>query len=144
LGEPHKQIYYNLKDQRFLGEDGFVEEVRKAVHEDFPSVYTLSVQEIIIQVTEVFKIPQDLMYGPSRGRQGALGRALVAFLGRKLGGYKIKTIADHFRRDPVVISQAVQRLEQKIRQGEIASARIRKIEGAIIKKKNPKYLFTYA
>ena len=56
--------------------------------------------------------------------------------GSKLGGYQINAIAKHFNRDPVVISQGIKRLEQKIR-GERAFARaMTRMQEALIRNRS--------
>ena len=61
--------------------------------------------EIVGKVSSVLGISVDQFYSPSRNRRGALGRAVAGYLARRLGGHQIKRVAEHFDRDPVVISQ---------------------------------------
>ena len=69
------------------GEDTFVEHVHRRLNEQAPFVYNLSLGEIVSEVSTVLNISTDLFYSPSRNRQGALGRSIVGYLGRKLGGH---------------------------------------------------------
>jgi hypothetical protein len=66
----------------------------------------------------VLNIKKDLFYSTTRNHQGSLGRAVVAYFGKELGGHCFKEISDHFHRDPVVMSQGIKRLEKKIRDDE--------------------------
>ncbi len=67
--------------------------------------------EIVSEVSSVLNISTDLFYSPNRNRHGAWGRVMVGYLVRKLGGHKIKVVAQHFNRDPVVIGQGIKGLE---------------------------------
>ncbi len=39
---------------------------------------------------------------------------MAGYLARKLGGYHIKALAEHFNRDPVVMSQGIMKVERKL------------------------------
>jgi hypothetical protein len=44
-----------------------------------------------------------------RDRREAYGRNLVAYLARKLAGFGVKEIAQHFKREPMTISLGIKR-----------------------------------
>jgi len=140
IGQGHREDFYGLKDQRFLGEDTFVEHVHRRLNEQAPFVYNLSLGEIVSEVSTVLNISTDLFYSPTRNRQGALGRIIVGYLGRKLGGHQIKGTAEHFNRDPVVISQGIKRLESKLNKGESFAKTMISIETSLILKSSRRIL----
>jgi len=51
------------------------------------------------------------LHAAKRDREGARGRDLVAYLARKISGYMVKEIADHFQRRPVTIGEAIMKVE---------------------------------
>ena len=67
--------------------------------------FDITIDEIVSGVSSVLNISKDLLYSTTRNRQGSLGRAVVGYLGKELGGHSFKEISDHFDRDPVVTSQ---------------------------------------
>ena len=75
---------------------------------------------------------------------GALGRGVVGLIGRKLGGHTIRAVAEHFNRDPVAITQGVKKVEAKLREESDFKQAIEKIEKILTKKREKKYLITYA
>ena len=85
-------------------------------------------------------ISPDLFYTHTRNRQGALGRSIVGYLGRKLGGYQIKGTAEHFNRDPVVMSQGIKRLDNKLNEEKGLAKTIISIETSLIQKRSCKIL----
>ena len=64
-----------------------------------------------------------------------MGRSLVAYLGRRWGGYSLRVVADHFARDPVVISVGVKRLEERLGMDRGFSHRVEILEKNLIRNK---------
>ena len=132
IAEGQREDFYQLKDQSLLGSDEFVEQVQRSLKKQSSSVYDLSLDEIASKAGSILDIPTDLFYSASRNRQGAWGRSVAGYLARKLAGCQVRTIAEHFSRDPAVISQGIRKVEQRIREdGGVAEA-VRKLEGVLI------------
>jgi putative transposase len=140
MGQGHREDFYELKEQRFLGEEEFVENVHRQLNEEPPFVYDISLGQIVSEVSSALHLPTDLLYSLSRNRQGALGRAVTGYVGRKLGGYQIKTTAAHFHRDPVVMSQGIRRLENKLKEQKGFLKTVSDIEQSLIGKSSRKIL----
>jgi putative transposase len=140
IGQGHGDDFYELKDQRFLGQEAFVENVYRSLNDELPFVYDISIAEMVSEASSVLNIPADLFYSTNRNRRGAWGRSVVGYLARKLGGHQIKGIAQHFDRDPVVISQGMKRLEQKLKQGKAFAKTVTRIEEALIRNRKPNIL----
>lgn len=115
LEQGKREEFYKAKDQRFLGSQEFVEEVRKKKAQGEKFKYLLSIPEIVSVVVPALGIPKDIIYNESRNRKGAHARAVVAYLARGLAKNTFKSVAEHFSRDPVAISQGVKKLETAIR-----------------------------
>ena len=77
------------------------------------------------------------MYSNTRNRPGALGRAVVGYLGKQLANLPFKSTAEHFNRDPVVISKGIKGLEKRIREDEAIATTIRKLREYLTKSRNP-------
>jgi len=65
---------------------------------------------------------------------------LAGYLDRKLGGYQIKAVAEHFKRNPAVMSQGIRKLEQRLMKGEAVQRTITTLE-KILARKSRKILF---
>ena len=61
-----------------------------------------------------------------------------------LKGHKVKAVAEHFHRDPVVISQGIKGIEEKLRCDKTFSRIIEGMERSLVRNRDRKYLFTYA
>lgn len=140
----HQEKYYKVKDQRYLGEDKFIEdiEVKKGSFE--PTVYDIPIEEIALEVSKVTRIPQDRLYSLTRNRSGAYGRSLVAYLARKISGYLVKDVAEHFRREPMTISQAIIKMERLIQINKDLEKTVESLERNLIKERKKKYLISIA
>ncbi|MGE5254499.1 MAG: hypothetical protein ACM3N7_11085 [Planctomycetaceae bacterium] len=57
MGQGHRGDFYELKDQRFLGPDEFVEEIHRRVKEERSWIYDLAVEEIVSVVGSTLGIP---------------------------------------------------------------------------------------
>jgi len=97
--------------------------------------------EIITCVASVFELSEDLLCSGSRNRRGAWGRAVVGYLGRELGKYRLKDIAEHFRRDPAVMSQGLKKVEERFREDDIFKKVILRLKEKLTQKRR-KYLIT--
>ena len=75
----HQEKYYKVKDQRYLGEDEFVEEIEGKKGNLEPAVYDIPLRDIAFEVSKATGIPQDRLYSVTRGRRGAFGRSVVAY-----------------------------------------------------------------
>ena len=139
ISQGHREDFYELMDQRFLGTDEFVEDIRRDLNERPSFVYDVSIEEIVSDVGLVFNIPKDLLYSSTRNRLGALGRSVVGYLAKELANHPFKETAEHFNRDPVVISKGIKGLEKKIREDETISTAITVLHESLTK--NRKKIF---
>jgi hypothetical protein len=146
LNSGHQDKYYKVKGQRYLGEDEFIERIERKM-ENFESrsiIYDIPMDEIVLEVSNTTGITEDKLYSLTRARRGAYGRSLVAYLARKVSGYLVKDIAEHFRRKPVTISQAIIKMENLIQKDKKIEKMVKYMERNLIKNKKKKYLITTA
>lgn len=133
ISQGHREDFYELVDQRFLGTEEFVEDIRRDLNERASFVYDISIEEIVSEVSLVFNIGKDLLYSNTRNRRGAFGRAVVGYLAKKIGNHPFKETAEHFKRDPVVISKGIKGLEKKIREDETIATAITMLQESLTK-----------
>jgi len=138
LAQGHRDDFYETKDQRFLGDDKFLEDIQRHVNQHFPFVYEITLEEIVSQVGSTLELPIDLLYSHTRNRQGAWGRAVCAYLSNKLGGYQIREIAEHFSRDPVAVCQGLKKVEQSLREDKNLEGVMSALENNLTKNKRQK------
>ena len=144
IEEGHQEKYYKVKDQRYLGEDEFIEEVEGKKGNFEPAVYDIPLGDIALEVSKATGIPQDSLFSLTRARRGAFGRSIVAYLARKVSGYLVKDVAEHFRREPMTISQAIIKLEYLIQRDEDIEKMVESLESTLKEKGSKKYFITIA
>lgn len=124
MGQGKREDFYKPKDQRFLGSDEFLEEIRARKRENDAVKYHLSIAEIVSGVASKLAITNESMHSKNRNREGALGRGIVGYLAGELTSHSLKSVADHFARDPVVICQGTRRIERILRENKELRERI--------------------
>ena len=137
ISHGHREDFYDLTDQRFLGTEEFVDDIRRELKERPSFVYDVSIQELIDSVSNALKISEDLFYSNTRNRPGALGRAVVGYLGKELTNLPLKSTAEHFKRDPVVISKGIKAFEKRIREDEAMATTISKLRDTLTENRKP-------
>jgi hypothetical protein len=99
----------------------------------------------VFDLREPFKgITQWSLYGLTRSRVGARGRSIVANLARVVSERMVKDVARHFRRSPMVMSQAGIRMEGKLGKDQDLREMIEKLKTDLIQKAKKKYFITIA
>jgi len=140
----HQKKYYEVKDQRYLGEDEFIDQIERIKTSAEPGFFEIPLEDIVQEVIDHMAIGRDRMYSLSRDRRGAYGRAVVGYLARKLTGSLVKDIARHFQREPTTISEGVMKMESRVEKDRELARRIEYMRSNLMKRGKKKYLITVA
>ena len=140
ISSGHQEKYYEVKDQRYLGEDSFIDriEVERGELEGL-FYYDVPLEAISREVSRVTRITEDRLYSWTRDRDGARGRGLVAYLGKRISGYMVKEIADHFKRSPVTIGEGITKVEDLLRRDKSFEKALTLMGKNLIKGRKRKY-----
>ncbi len=130
--EGHKKEYYNLKDQRILGEKEFAEDVIKTAVDDF-EYRKISIDEAVDIVAKHTGISRENILSMTNERRGAEGRGLVAYICRTIGGFRSKKLGKYFKRAESTISKMVKQVEINITRNKAKKELIANIEEEIKK-----------
>ncbi len=144
INSGHQNKFYQVKDQTFLGEDEFVDQIEVEKHNYDPIIFDIPIEEIVFEVLQAIGIKREDMYSSSRNRNGAYGRGLVGYLAKKLSGYMIKDIGIHFKREPMTISQAITKEERRIIHNKDEKKIVEHLEKKLLSGRRKKYLITNA
>ena len=99
-------------------------EVQERVGERGVLGYPLSIPESVAGVVSGLGISKELIYIGNRNREGSFGRGMVGYLARRLSGHSLKSVAEHFGRGAVAISQGVGKLEWRLPEDENLRGRV--------------------
>jgi len=114
LHSGHQEKYYEVKDQRILGEDSFVDRIEAEKGEREDAVYDIPIEVIAQEVSRTTGVAQGKLYSLTRNREEAQGRSMVAYLARVISGHVVTDVARHFQRSPMRMSQAIIQFEDRL------------------------------
>ncbi len=86
MGDGHREEFYKVEDQRFLGSEGFSDRVQRGAREKVEHIYDISLPDIVDGVEMGLGIPVSVIVGMSRNRLGASGGVLWATWAESLEG----------------------------------------------------------
>jgi len=105
----HNEEYYTVKDQRFLGEEGFGEELSREVEEQQERGRKKPIETMIKEVAKRLGTTPKVLRGPDRRWAITRKRAeAIALLVRDYG-YRVTEVAKSLRRDQVNVSLMLSR-----------------------------------
>ena len=140
----HEKKYYQVKYQRYLGEDAFVERIEMERKDPEDGVYEIPLEAISREVARATGSEEGELHSARRGRQGSRGRGMVAYLARRISGYTVREIADHFRRSSVTVSESIAKVEDLLRKDTAFATGLRILAENLIKGRKRKYRITEA
>jgi REP element-mobilizing transposase RayT len=145
LTDGHRREYYEVKEQRYLGDESFLEIVHQAIdeREESPPV-KIPMQDIIQEIARGAGVSGNILLNKGRGRTGSRLRAEAAFVGREVGGFTLTEAAKYLRRDLSTISLAVKRLEEQLGSDRHQRVRIESVCARLRQGRRRKYQITKA
>lgn len=117
LSERRKEEYYRTIDQRLLGNEGFVTEVKKRVGEKLTKRETIlrdkNLETISKKVEELTGITKDQLQGRSRKKKVVAARSLFVHLSLLYTSFKRKEIPRYLNRVPRIIAYLEQQFHEE-------------------------------
>jgi REP element-mobilizing transposase RayT len=104
----HQPDYYDVRDQRFLGDEKFVEDIDEQVQRDreiatpTPRVKLAALLPLVASAHGTTE--KDLIQA-GRRRKWIRARSMLVYLGREWGRVSVKELGERLHRDPSVISR---------------------------------------
>jgi putative transposase len=144
ISEGHEEKYYRVKDQLYLGEDGFIDQIKMEKKESEGWVYDMPLEAISQEASRETGISEDKLYSVTRDREGARGRGIVAYLARVISDYTVREIGDHFRRSPAAIGEAIMKVEDRVKRDRSFAKALKSMREKLIEGRKRKYRITVA
>ncbi len=115
MADGHREEYYDVKEQQYLGGDGFVEEVHRTVdeHEETRPV-RIAIGEIVQEIVREAGVSAGEVLNKGRGRMGSRLRGEAAYVAREVGGISLTEAAKYLGRDLSTMSLALKRVEDEL------------------------------
>lgn len=145
LGEGHREEYYKVKEQRYLGDAEFIERVeREGELDEAPTPVRITVAEVVEEVCRQWKKELGDIMGKWRGREASRLRALAAYIGREIGGLRLKEIGRYLGRDVATLSLSLRRLEERMREQGDLKRKVEQLCTELRKGRSKRYQITKA
>jgi putative transposase len=107
-GSGHQPDYYDVRDQRFLGDERFVEQIDERIRAEreieVPGLKA-KFSELLRLTAEAYGVTERDLVRPGRQRRWVKPRSMLVYLLREWGRASVKEIGRRLRRDPSIISR---------------------------------------
>ncbi len=133
LARGHEEKYYQATDQRFLGDETFVEKVasQAKVRDLDAKGPKVGFERLLDAVARQWHITKEALTGSGRQRDWIEGRKFLVYLAREWEGMTTQELGKRLGRDPSMISRLYKDYEEKrddSRERIVAGALRRKIQ----------------
>ena len=135
----HEERYYQVKDQRYLGEEDFIGRVEREIGEAGSWVYAFPLEVLSREVCRAKGVEEDKLYTATRQRDGTQGRTVVGYLARRTAGFTVREIADYFKRSAVTIGEGIIKVEERVRGDKSFEKALKRMEENVTKGRKRKY-----
>ena len=130
LRDGHREEYYDVIDQRFLGEEHFVEKLKVRAEEEpetrrpkrpVSAAFRIAAREL--------EVDPSVLSGSDRGWAVSRRRALVGYVLIRRLGYTLKDVAKCLGRDTAAVSSLVSRYSDRMTVDQELKKQASRIEG---------------
>ncbi len=120
LRDGHREEYYDVKDQRFLGEERFIEKLKARVVEEEPETPRSKQTAMIAfrHAARTLEVDPEVLSGVDRSWEISRHRALVGYVLIRRLGYRRNDIAKCLGRDIATVSSLISRYSERIADDE--------------------------
>lgn len=145
LAEGHRDDLYQVVDQRYLGDDGFVERVEQREPESQQrEVVEITWAEITEEVCKQFGLPVSAVLHRGRARDIVRVRRVMAWVGRELGGFSNPALAKELQQDPAVLSRGLGKLAEQLASEPELRKIVDRLCNSLRKGRRPRRLIRFA
>ena len=107
-GAGHQPVYYDVWDQRILGDKNFVEQIDERIRSEreieLPGSRA-NLSKLLRLVAQAYSVTEQDLVRPGRQRKWVKPRAALVYLAREWGRASVKEIGRRLHRDPSIVSR---------------------------------------
>jgi len=118
LGEGHREEYYEVLDQRFLGDEDFAEKLKLNADEEQMPRPKKPLGAAFRNAARALEVEPRVLSGADRGWETSRQRALAGYVLIRLFGYKLKDVAKCLGRDIATVSSLISRYSHRMAENE--------------------------
>jgi len=115
LEEGHKEEYYEVEDQRFLGKQGFGEKMlKKEPAEARKASSRWSIKTVTRELAKVLDVEVQTLRSPDRSWAVSRARTIIGYVLVHRLGYRLSDVAGYFGRDMATVATLLARLSDRM------------------------------
>ena len=118
MREGHKEEYYDVEDQRFLGGEGFGEKLQDQ-QEEPRGGKRRPLDKIIVKLGDAVRIEVSALKSAERSWAVSKARTMVAYVLVRRQGYPLGEVARYFARDAATVGTLIGRLAERIAEDDV-------------------------
>lgn len=132
LNEGHKEEYYEVQDQRFLGSEGFGEEMIENTEENSQRAgKRRSIEVVARELGKEFGLGTEELRSPDRSWGVSKGRTIIAYVLVRRFGYGLGEVAGYVRRDIATVGALLGRMAERMRSDKELRGRVERLTNII-------------
>jgi putative transposase len=118
LNDGHREDYYQVEDQRFLGAEEFAQKLKRKVNEEEIPGRKKQLSVVFGSAARAVEVEPQVLEGADRGWEVSQSRALIGYVLIRRLGYQLKDVAKCLGRDAATVSSLVSRLAVRMSEDE--------------------------
>ena len=123
LKDGHREEYYRVEDQRFLGAEEFAQKLKRKSNEEEIPVRKKPLSVAFRRAARAMAVEPQVLEGADRGWEVSQSRALVGYVLIRRLGYRLKDVAKCLGRDVATVSSLVSRVADRMSENETLKKR---------------------
>ena len=112
--EGHKEQYYEVQDQRFLGAEGFGDEIQRTLGKPQGSVSPKPLETLVKKLAHELEMTVEVRRSPDRSWAVSKARTVMAYVLVRRMGYRLGDVAAYLQRDIATAGTLVGRLYERM------------------------------
>ncbi len=132
MKEGHKEEYYDVEDQRFLGSEGFGEKLQDE-YEEPRARKRRPLEKVVEELGDEVGIGATELKSADRSWAVSKARTMIAYVLVRRQGYALGEVARYFARDAATVSKLIGRLAERIVEDEILRREIDRLNKKVQK-----------
>ena len=118
LKDGHREDYYRVEDQRFLGAEEFAQKLKRKSNEEEIPVRKKPLSVALRRAARAVEVEPQVLEGADRGWEVSQSRALVGYVLIRRLGYKLSDVSRCLGRDLATVSSLVSRIAVRMNENE--------------------------
>ena len=127
LGDGHKEEYYEVEDQRFLGAEGFGDKIQEKLGKRQKAANRKPVAAVLKELAQGLEIGVEALRSPDRSWSVSKARTMIAYVLVRRLGYGIGEVAVYLRRDMATVGTLVARLFERMQSDEQVARNVERL-----------------